>query len=132
MKLVYLKKVAHRTVLQIGATILAVLLIAYMGYHIWRQVTSDVVTDTALPVTVESVLDADAYFFRDEAYVTARNPVSGAVISTVAAGGRVAVRELSGGSHRGVSQDVPCAELRQVRAVPRGARPTAGTDREDP
>lgn len=91
MKLVYLKKVAHRTVLQIGATILAVLLIAYMGYHIWRQVTSDVVTDTALPVTVESVLDADAYFFRDEAYVTARNPVSGAVISTVAAGGRVPV-----------------------------------------
>ena len=90
MKLVYLKKVAHRTALQAGATVLAVLLVAYMGYHIWRRITSVVTTETALPVTVECVVTADGYIFRDEIYVSAREKVSGAVIPALADGERVA------------------------------------------
>ena len=90
MKLVYLKKVAHRTALQIGATVLAACLVFYMGYHIWRRITSVVTTDTALPVTVESLITADGYLFRDELYISARENVSGAVIPALADGERVA------------------------------------------
>ena len=90
MKLVYLKKAAHRTALQIGAAALAAFLVFYMGYHIWRRVTSAVTTETALPVTVEALITADGYIFRDETYISSRSASSGAVIPEPSDGERVA------------------------------------------
>ena len=92
MKGELIRKNAGRLLLQIAATVLALAILAYFAYHVWRMSTSEVTTKTAVPVTVESVVDADAYIFRTEQLINARSNAGGTVTSVLSDGEKVGVK----------------------------------------
>lgn len=91
MKSKYVKKAFRRLLLQVGAALLSVGVLAYCGYHLWRSMTSSVTTETALPVTVESVVSSTGYLFREEQLLYADAASAGSVTSVLSSGEKVAV-----------------------------------------
>jgi len=87
----YVKKAFRRLLLQVGGALLSVAVLSYCGYHLWRSMTSSVTTETALPVTVESVVPSTGYLFREERLLYAEAASAGSVTSVLSSGAKVAV-----------------------------------------
>lgn len=91
MKAKYLKNAAKRTLSQILLTVLALGLLAYVGYHVWRRITSTVNTEVAVSISVEDLLTANGFILRDEKPMFSQGVLSGSLVPSVADGEKVPV-----------------------------------------
>lgn len=80
----YLKNV----VLKILGFILCALLIVYIGYQMWRKMTSSMEFETAAPYTVSIKSSGTGYIFRTSEPLS---PASGSVVPSVSVGEKVSV-----------------------------------------
>ncbi len=82
----YLKQVA----LYLLTSLISVGLILYIGYHLFYGMTQKVETAPAAPTTVQSVVEADVYIFREETVLKTAGS-GGSVVPAVPDGTRVGI-----------------------------------------
>ncbi len=86
----YLKQVA----LYLLTSLISVGLIVYIGYHLFYGMTQKVETAPAAPATIQSVVEADVYLFREETLLKTAG-TGGSVVPAVADGTRVGIGDIA-------------------------------------
>ncbi len=86
--MIYVKKVLKNTFFQIGISVVALLLVAYFGYHVWHRVTSEVNTEVAVSLSVEETVSVTGYIFRDELPMVSYSSL-GSLVASVPDGTKV-------------------------------------------
>ena len=100
----YLKQVG----LYLLTSVLSVALIFYIGYHMFYGLTQKVETAPASPATVETVVEAEVFLFRDEILLTSEKE-GGSVVPIVPNGTKVGINTAVAGRYDGSSPETVTA-----------------------
>lgn len=100
----YLKQIA----LYFLTSLLSVALIFYIGYHMFYGLTQRVETAPASPATVETVVEAEVFLFRDEVLLSSEKE-GGSVVPTVPSGTKVGIHTAVAGRYDGSSPETVSA-----------------------
>ncbi len=100
----YLKQIG----LYLLTSLLSVALMLYIGYHMFYGLTQRVETAPALPATVETVVEAEVFLFRDELLLFSGQE-GGSVVPTVPNGTKVGIHTAVAGRYDGSSPDTVSA-----------------------
>ncbi len=120
---------------RLGSTLVALLLLFYVGYQVYRSHYSPVRTETATYFTASSSVQADVLAIRRETLLKGKS--GGVVDYVVSPGEKVAKGETVANIYRDEKQAVAQRQLKQVTSAvtqlqglqsPGSAAPAAGTD----
>ncbi|MBQ7827691.1 MAG: hypothetical protein IJ386_05430 [Clostridia bacterium] len=109
------KEYLKRVLVYVSVTVMALIAVFLIGYHIWLSITSEIETVPAVPQTFQVTAEYDAWVFRDETAITNTQASSGTVVPSVRNGEKVGKNDSIAYIYRSVPSE-KLSELESIRS----------------